>query len=85
MAQAFLKRFQEAVRQGKLDAFFTEDFKPVAYMHPLKQVVAELEKPNLAALVLVAERCKTLTDAWRAALAWVLHLDRESLEVQRKP
>jgi ParB/RepB/Spo0J family partition protein len=83
-AQAFLKRFQEAVRQGKLDAFFTEDFKPVAYMHPLKQVVAELEKPTCAALVLVAERCKTLTDAWRAALAWVLHLDRESLEVQRQ-
>ena len=34
--QAVLKQFQEAVRQGKLDAFFTEDFKPLAYMRPVE-------------------------------------------------
>jgi hypothetical protein len=84
VVQAFLKQFQEAVRQGKLDAFFSEDFKPVAYMRPLKGVVTEYEKPACAALVLTAESCKTLTDAWRAALAWVLHLDRESVEVQHQ-
>jgi ParB/RepB/Spo0J family partition protein len=84
VAQAFLKQFQEAVRQGKLDAFFTEDFKPVPHMRPLKGVIAECEKPACAALVLTAERCKTLTDAWRAALAWVLHLDRESIDIQRQ-
>jgi ParB/RepB/Spo0J family partition protein len=84
VAQAFLKQFQEAVRQGKLDAFFTEDFKPVPHMRPLKGVIAECEKPACAALVLTAERCKTLTDAWRAALAWVLHLDRESIAIQRQ-
>ena len=32
----------------------------------------------------MAEQCKTLTDAWQAALAWVLHLDRESIEAQRQ-
>jgi ParB/RepB/Spo0J family partition protein len=83
-AQAFLKQFQEGVRQGKLDAFFTAEFKPVAHGRPWKEVIAEHEKPSRAALVLVAEQCKTLTDAWRAALAWVLHLDRASVEVQRQ-
>ena len=58
-AQAFLKQFQEAVRQGKLDAFFTEDFKPQPYMRPLKEVSPEYEKPTCSALVLAAENCKT--------------------------
>jgi ParB/RepB/Spo0J family partition protein len=84
LVQAFLKQFQEAVRQGKLDAFFTTDFTPVPHGRPWKQVIAEYEEPQCAALVLVAEQCKTLTDAWHAALAWVLHLDRESIEAQRQ-
>jgi len=84
LVQAFLKQFQEAVRQGKLDAFFTEDFRPQAYMRPLKEVEPEYEKPAISALVLTAENCKTPLDAWRAALAWVIHLDRASIEAQRQ-
>ena len=83
-AQAFLKQFQEAVRQGKLDAFFTEEFQPVPHMRPLKEVLAEYEKPTCAALLLTAENCETMAQAWQAALAWVLHLDRESVEAQRE-
>ena len=82
MAQAFLKQFQEAVRQGKLDAFFTEDFKPQAYMRPLKEVLRRnTTSPSQAALVLAAENCKTLADGlarrhWRGCM----HLDRDSIE-----
>ena len=64
MAQSFLKQFQEAVRQGKLDAFFTEDFKPVAHMRPLKEVLPEYENPAQAALLLAAENCATPLAAW---------------------
>jgi hypothetical protein len=53
-------------------------------MRPLKEVLAEYEKPTLAALLLTAEHCKSLTEAWQASLAWVLHLDRESVEAQRQ-
>ena len=60
-AQAFLKQFQEAVRQGQLDAFFTEDFKPVAHGRPWKEVIAGVREAGLPALVLTAEKCKTLT------------------------
>ena len=84
IAQAFLKQFQEAVRQGKLDAFFTEDFKPVAHMRPLKEVLPEYERPTQSALVLAAENCKTPLEAWRSALAWVMHLDRQSIEAQQQ-
>jgi ParB/RepB/Spo0J family partition protein len=84
VVQAVLKQFQEAIRQGKLDAFFTEEFKPIPYGRVWKEIIAEHAQPSCAALVLVAEECKTLTDAWRAALAWVLHLDRTSIEAQRR-
>ena len=83
-AQAFLKQFQEGVRQGKLDAFFNTDFKPEPYLRPLKEIQPEYEKPNCSALILTAENCKTPLDAWRAALAWVMHLDRKSIENQRQ-
>ena len=85
-AQAFLKQFQEAVRQGKLDAFFadTDDFTPQPYLRPLKEVQAEHDRPTQSALVLTAGNGRTPLDAWKAALAWVMHLDRESVENQRQ-
>ena len=82
-AQAFLKQFEEAVRQGKLDAFFTADFTPHPYMRSLKEVQAERKTPACTALVLVAENCRTMSDAFQAGLTWVVHLDRESIEIQR--
>jgi hypothetical protein len=84
MVQAFLKQFQESVRQGKLDAFYSEDFQAQPYMRPLKELLAERECSGAAALVLVTEKCGTPLAAWNAALAWVMHLDRESIEKQRQ-
>ena len=48
--QAFLKQYQEAERQGKLDAVFTDEFKPQAYMRPVKEVREELRETERAAL-----------------------------------
>jgi ParB/RepB/Spo0J family partition protein len=84
LAQAFLKQFKEARRQGKLDAFFTEEFKPQAHGRPWREIIAEHKKPERAGVVLAVEDCRTLMDAWRAALAWVLHLDKQSIEAQRQ-
>ena len=59
-------------------------FQALAYMRPLKEVLAGIREAGASALVLTAENCKTPLDAWRAALAWVMHLDRESIEAQRQ-
>lgn len=82
--RAFLKQMEEAIRQGKLDAFYTAEFKPQPYMRPLKELQAEHKSPSVSALVLAAEKCTTLLDAWSAALAWVMHLDHTSIENQRQ-
>jgi len=77
-----LKRYKEAVRQGKLDIFFTNDFEPQPHLRPLKEVRSESESQTEAHLVLTSTECKTAIEGWQAALKWVMHLDSKSVEEQ---
>ena len=84
LAAGVIKQFREAVRQGKLDAFFTDEFEAQAYLRPLKDVEAEARARTEAPLVLTAAECQTPLDGWKAALRWVMHLDPRSVEEQEK-
>lgn len=84
MAAAIIKRFQECVRQGKLDAHFKADFKPQGYARKPKDVHAEIDDPQVGPILIVAENCKSLLDAYRLGLRWAFHLDRESIEQLRE-
>jgi ParB/RepB/Spo0J family partition protein len=84
LASAFIKRYMEAVRQGKLEVLFTSEFKPVAYLRGLKEILAEYEKRDEGALRLAAASCVSPVEAWYLALQWALHLDSESVEQQRQ-
>jgi ParB/RepB/Spo0J family partition protein len=82
IAASVVKQYKEAVRQGKLDAFFTEEFEPQPYLRSLTEVTAESESPIEGPLVVATENCKTPIDGWRAALKWMMHLDSESVVQQ---
>ena len=82
LAAAVIKHFKEAVRQGKLDTFFTEDFKAQPYLMALKEIQAEIETKTEAALIIAAECCKTPLDGWVAALLWATHTDKGGQEQQ---
>lgn len=82
IAASVVKQFKEAVRQGKLDAFFTEDFEPQPYLRSIKDVAKEHQSQLEGPLIVSAEKCKTPMDGWMAALKWIMHLDRESVEDQ---
>jgi ParB/RepB/Spo0J family partition protein len=82
IAAAVIKQFKEAVRQGKLDAFFTEDFTPQAYLRSLKDVETEARSQSEAPLVITAAGCTTPLEGWNAALQWIMHLDPKSVEEQ---
>ncbi len=84
LAAAIIKRFQECVRQGKLDAHFKADFKPKGYARKPKEVQAEIDDPQVGPILIVAENCKTHLDAYRLGLRWAFHLDRESIERLRE-
>jgi ParB/RepB/Spo0J family partition protein len=78
---AFIKQFTEAVRQGKLAAMFTREFKPTAYLRGVKEVQEESRTPAEAAR---RSMNSAETKIWQAALDWALHLDPESIEAQCK-
>jgi ParB/RepB/Spo0J family partition protein len=83
-AAAFIKQFAEGVRQGKLEAMFTRDFKATAYLRGVKEVQEEYESRSQGGLLLAAARCASPVEAWYLALQWALHLDPESIELQRR-
>ena len=82
LVAAAVKQYKEAIHQGRLDAFFTEEFSPVAHLRPLKKICTEYDDPQVGPLLLVSMGCKTAADGWRAALQWVLHLDPDSVKEQ---
>jgi ParB/RepB/Spo0J family partition protein len=84
MAAGVIKRFWECVNQGKLDERYLPEFKPQHFLRTVKEAKSELDDPQVGATILVAEKCRSLMDAWKACLKWMLHLDAESIEEQRQ-
>ena len=76
------KRFLESVQQGQMEEYYCEEFHPVAHLRALKEIQREYETGVDAPTFLAISNCKTFPDAWKAALQWVLHLDKISLKQQ---
>jgi len=81
---AFLKKYQEAVRQGKMDLLYDPDAAPVPHLRNVNELVSEYQQPCAAPLMLAAGNCQSPLDGWRLALQWALHLDAKSVEEQRR-
>lgn len=79
LAASVVKQYKEAVRQGKLDAFFTEEFEPQPHLRALK-VIQEEDRLRLdGPMIVSAEDCKTPLDGFYTGLQWAMHLDRKSV------
>jgi ParB/RepB/Spo0J family partition protein len=81
LAAACVKQFMEAVKQGKMDAFYSDKFEPVAYLRSLKEIE---EGKKTAALICTGEGCQTVLDGFYAGLRWACHLDRASVKEQEE-
>lgn len=84
LAASVIKQFTEAVKQGKMEAFWCGDFKPQAHLRSLTEIQTETQRQELGALLVTVERCKTPVDGFYAALRWAMHLDRQSVEDQER-
>jgi ParB/RepB/Spo0J family partition protein len=82
LAAGVIKQFREATCQGKLDTFYTDEFKAQPYLMSLKEIEEEVETQTEAPLVLVSEGCTTAIEGWMAALQWALHIDKGGREQQ---
>jgi len=84
LAASVIKRFTEAVKQGKMEAFWCSEFRPQAHLRSLSDIQTEVERQELGALLVTAERCQTPVDGFYAALRWAMHLDRQSIADQER-
>jgi ParB/RepB/Spo0J family partition protein len=84
LGAAVIKQYTEAVKQGKLDAFFTDDFTPQPHVRGLKVLLDELHSNADGPLILASEGCRTPLDGWNLALKWAMHLDKRSVEEQER-
>ena len=82
LAAATVKGFKEAVKDGKMEAFYEADFKPVAYLRSLKDVQGELDSLVSAGFILAAANCETAMEGWTEALRWASHMDQRSIDEQ---
>jgi ParB family chromosome partitioning protein len=76
-----VKEIREANRKGQ-DAT-KADFQPVAHMRKMKDVKLELENPEIGPALIKSEAVKKPVDAFELAIQWILHLDPQSVEVQK--
>jgi ParB family chromosome partitioning protein len=84
LAAACVKQYMEAVKQGKMDAFYSDEFQAVAHLRQLKEIEEELRKKGAGALVCTGEGCQTVLDGFYAGLRWACHLDRTSVKEQEQ-
>ncbi len=82
LAAAFVKQFMEAVKKGKMDAFYAGQFQPQAHLRSLKEIEEEILRRSTGALTVTSEGCKSVLDGFYAGLRWVCHLDRPSVREQ---
>lgn len=83
LAAGLVKKFMECVQQGKMDVRWAPEFKPQPHVRGIKEFKSELENPQVGAILIAAENCKTLLSVWNLCLRWALHLDNRSVEEQR--
>jgi hypothetical protein len=84
LAASVLKAYQEAKVQGKRDAFYTNDFEPVAHLRSLKQVEEEAKDRAAGPMMVTKLGCRNALDGWYAALQWLMHLDPDSVKQQEE-
>jgi ParB family chromosome partitioning protein len=75
------KEIKDAKRQGQDAA--PPEFIPVAHLRKLKEIKTELEAPEVGPALVKATKVKTAVEGFNLAIAWMLHLDPVSLDVQK--
>jgi len=84
LAASVVKQYTEAVKQGRMEAFWCGEFRPQAHLRSLRDIQSEAQRQEVGALLVTAEQCKTPVDGFYAALRWAMHLDRQSVEDQER-
>jgi len=84
LAAGVVKQYTEAVKQGRMEAFWCGEFQPQAHLRSLREIQSEAQRREVGALLVTTEQCRTPVDGFYSALRWAMHLDRQSIEDQER-
>lgn len=76
-----VKEIRDAKRKGQDTP--AAEFVPVAHLQKLTTIKDEFSSPRVASTVLTSEGATSAQDGWNAAIKWVLHMDRLSVEAAK--
>lgn len=82
LARMALKNFREYVKSGRTDATVTRLCESMPWLRQMKELRHEAKTCERAGTVIAAMGGTSPVDGWRACLAWILHLDPESVTKQ---
>jgi len=75
-----LKAWRNRIVQGRQKV--DEPFQPVASVRSMKVLRSALDKPSVADILVVENKCVTFADAFRLGVAWALNLDPAAVQAQ---
>lgn len=81
LVSAYVKRYRAAAIQGTLDVAELNEFKSVPHCRSVKELQREAASCDVGAVITMD--CSPL-DAWKRCLQWTLHLDPESVNIQKE-
>jgi ParB/RepB/Spo0J family partition protein len=82
LAREALKNFREYVKNGRTEHSETALMEPMPWLRQMRELHREAATCENAGTVISLMGGKTPIDGWRACLAWLLHLDPESVSKQ---
>jgi hypothetical protein len=79
-----LRGYKSKRVEERVGNFYKTHFEPHPYLQFYRVIVAEHKHQLLGPVLLVKNNITKPLDAWNLALAWVLHLDPDSMVAQIK-
>lgn len=79
-----VRKFKDAIKTGRMEDYYRSLIEPVPHLRKMRELTAELKKPQAAGVILTRMRATTSIDGWNACMAWILHMDSESVEKQKE-
>lgn len=84
LAHGELKRLREASRNTYINNHPVNQPKPVPNLRRFVELRSEFERPAAAGPTVVKMAAKTAMDGWSSCMAWIMHMDPDSLVDQEK-
>lgn len=84
LANAELKRLREASRNAYIDGHVINQSEPVPNLRKFVELRGEYRRPTAAGPTLIKIGAETAMEGWLACLAWIMHMDPDSVKDQER-